>query len=206
MSDASLTHTHICNACGAGDVIIFCQACHTIQPFAQSLCYFKMLGLEKTLPTDLEALDQVYRQIQKQVHPDNFINAPSREKLYAAQWSQTLNQAYGTLKDPIETGFYILRAHEGGAVIADKEITHDPDLLIYVYEQQEEIDGCSNPKVLLEMDKVYQEKLASLMQLINQSFIKGELEKAHLNLNTAQYLKKLQQSVLGKLEKTKGVL
>ena len=197
---------NVCTSCGAKAPPIVCTSCGKLQPCGHDLCYFQMLAIEKTMSVDLKTLEHLYLEKQKKVHPDNFINATSREKLYAAQWSQTLNQAYATLKDPIETGFYILRSIPGGKAVADQEIIHDPNLLIYVYEQQEEIDGCHNTSSLEEMYKAYDEKLSSLVELINQSLQKCELEKAFQNLNTALYLKKLQESAKEKVEKIKGLL
>jgi molecular chaperone HscB len=70
--------------------------------------HFALFGLPVGYDLDVAALDQTYRDIQREVHPDRFANAADAEKRIAAQWAMQVNEAYRTLKSPLARGRYLL--------------------------------------------------------------------------------------------------
>jgi molecular chaperone HscB len=70
--------------------------------------HFALFGLASTFAIDANALDKAYLDVQKEVHPDRFVNAPDNEKRLAAQWAAQANEAYRTLKSPLNRGRYLL--------------------------------------------------------------------------------------------------
>ncbi|MEI6737479.1 MAG: Fe-S protein assembly co-chaperone HscB [Pseudomonadota bacterium] len=71
--------------------------------------HFALFGLTQSFAMDVAALDNAYRDVQREVHPDRFANAPDVEKRLAAQWATQANEAYRTLKSPLNRGRYLLR-------------------------------------------------------------------------------------------------
>jgi molecular chaperone HscB len=71
--------------------------------------HFALFGMPVGFEIDSAALDQAYRDVQREVHPDRFTNATDAEKRVAAQWATKANEAYKTLKSPLARGRYILQ-------------------------------------------------------------------------------------------------
>ena len=71
--------------------------------------HFALFGLPPSFSVDAAVLDSAYREVQREVHPDRFANAPDVEKRLAAQWATQANEAYRTLKSPLNRGRYLLK-------------------------------------------------------------------------------------------------
>ncbi len=71
--------------------------------------HFDLFGLPVAFAVDVTKLDAAYRDLQREVHPDRFANAPDGDKRVAAQWATQANEAYRTLKSPLARGRYLLR-------------------------------------------------------------------------------------------------
>jgi molecular chaperone HscB len=74
-----------------------------------SKSHFALFGQPVGFDLDVAVLDQTYRDIQREVHPDRFANAPDAEKRLAAQWTMQVNEAYRTLRSPLARGRYLLK-------------------------------------------------------------------------------------------------
>lgn len=68
---------------------------------------FDLFGLPRQYKIDLAALEQKWKVISAQVHPDRFASASSAEKRVAVEWSARVNEAYRVLKDPIKRAEYL---------------------------------------------------------------------------------------------------
>jgi molecular chaperone HscB len=70
--------------------------------------HFALFGLNHRFRLDLSDLDSRYRDIQARVHPDRFANAGDAERRVSMQWAIHANEAYQTLKNPLERAKYLL--------------------------------------------------------------------------------------------------
>src|SRR5919106_3288880 len=70
--------------------------------------HFQLFGLSTRYRVDLDALDVAYRKLQTEVHPDRFASAGDAERRIALQASARVNEAYRTLKDPVQRAQYLL--------------------------------------------------------------------------------------------------
>ena len=57
---------------------------------------------------DTARLEAAYRELQSRVHPDRFASATEAERRAAMQWAAAANEAYRTLRDPVDRGRYLL--------------------------------------------------------------------------------------------------
>jgi molecular chaperone HscB len=71
--------------------------------------YFALLGLNPVFAIDSQALDSAYHAIQRQVHPDKFTHSGGGEQRQAAQWAALANEAYRTLKQPVQRARYLVQ-------------------------------------------------------------------------------------------------
>lgn len=67
-----------------------------------------MFGLTPAYALDLEHLDRAYRDIQAEVHPDRFAHAGDAERRASMQMTTWVNEAYRTLKSPVQRAKYLL--------------------------------------------------------------------------------------------------
>jgi molecular chaperone HscB len=108
---------------------------------ARSADFFSFLGLPRKLNVDMADLEQRYRALSRQFHPDYFYNAPAAERRASLEQSSYLNDAYRTLKNPISRIEYLLQL-EGmgpkGPEQASKQVP--PALLEEVFALNEELD------------------------------------------------------------------
>ncbi|MEO8419157.1 MAG: Fe-S protein assembly co-chaperone HscB [Methylophilaceae bacterium] len=73
--------------------------------------HFELFSLPMQFAINLDMLDQNYRRLQSEVHPDRFAAAPSADRLRSMQLATQANEAYRTLKDPTTRARYLLQIH-----------------------------------------------------------------------------------------------
>jgi molecular chaperone HscB len=103
--------------------------------------YFAFLGLPRRLNIDMALLEQRFRELSRQYHPDYFYNAPAKERLAALERSSHLNDAYRTLRNPVSRIEYLLGL-EGLALTKPGDVSNKvpPSLLEEVFALNEELD------------------------------------------------------------------
>jgi len=86
-------------------------------------------------------LDERYRTLSRQFHPDFFYNATAAERRLSLERSSYLNDAYRALRDPIKRIEYLLQI-EGLAAKNEQEASRQvpPALLEEVFALNEELD------------------------------------------------------------------
>ncbi|MBI5918235.1 MAG: Fe-S protein assembly co-chaperone HscB [Nitrosomonadales bacterium] len=73
--------------------------------------FFQLFGLTARFQLDSTLLDQRYRALQTQVHPDKFAHLPEAERRLSMQWATRVNEGYQMLRSPISRGRYLLKLH-----------------------------------------------------------------------------------------------
>jgi molecular chaperone HscB len=71
--------------------------------------HFELFGLPQTYALDRDRLDTAYRELQNTVHPDRFAAQPETDQRLAMQWATQVNEAYQTLRHPVNRGVYLLK-------------------------------------------------------------------------------------------------
>ena len=97
--------------------------------------YFELFNLPEKFQIDLEILQENYRAIQKEIHPDRFATSSENEKVQSMIKSTQANDAYQTLKSPIKRAKYILSLHK-----SVEKITLPPDFLMQQMEWEEHLE------------------------------------------------------------------
>jgi molecular chaperone HscB len=100
--------------------------------------HFELLGLPVAYAVDLERLEGGYRDLQSQVHPDRFAAASEAERRVAMQWATRANEAYRTLRDPVDRARYLL-ALKGFDTGEETNTSMPPDFLMQQMEWREAV-------------------------------------------------------------------
>lgn len=100
--------------------------------------HFMLFGLARAFRLDLSDLDSRYRDIQAQVHPDRFAHAGDAERRLSMQWATHANEAYQTLKKPLERAKYLLHL-AGHDIQAESNTAMPADFLMEQMEWREAV-------------------------------------------------------------------
>jgi molecular chaperone HscB len=100
----------MCRTCGGGAPVDahFCPQCTKILTLGRQGDFFSYLGVPRRLNLDAADLEQKFRVLSRQFHPDYFHNAPLAERRASLERSSYLNDAYRTLRQPISRIEYLL--------------------------------------------------------------------------------------------------
>jgi molecular chaperone HscB len=100
--------TRTCWSCGEMRAAHFCDSCGKVQP-AVPTDYFAFFGLDRILNVDVEALERDMYALSRKLHPDLYVRSSEKERRWSLEQSSQLNDAYRTLRDPIERTEYLLK-------------------------------------------------------------------------------------------------
>lgn len=119
--------------------------------------YFELFNLPEKFQIDSVKLQENYRSIQKEIHPDRFATSTENEKVQSMIKSTQVNDAYQTLKSTTKRAKYILSLHK-----SVEKITLPPDFLMQQMEWEEHLEDIEkNNKELdqfkLAINKKYKE-------------------------------------------------
>ena len=101
--------------------------------------HFELLNLPMQYAINLQTLDQNYRRLQGEVHPDRFAAAPAADRMRSMQLATQANEAYRTLKNPTARARYLLQIN--GIDTHEESNTAMPaDFLMLQMEWRESIE------------------------------------------------------------------
>ena len=100
--------------------------------------HFELLGLTPAFALDPARLEAGYRELQGRVHPDRFASAPEADRRVAMQWAARANEAYRTLRDPVDRARYLL-ALKGFETGEESNTAMPPDFLMQQMEWRETV-------------------------------------------------------------------
>ena len=130
--------------------------------------HFELFGLPPAFALDTEALERAYREIQSRVHPDRFAHAGDAERRASLQWTTRVNEAYRTLKDPVQRAKHLLELH--GVDVAFETNTAMPgDFLAQQMELRESLEEAKNVAALDELRKNLRAESRSLEKAIAEA-------------------------------------
>jgi molecular chaperone HscB len=93
------------------------------------------------------SLERSYREIQSQIHPDRYAHAGDAERRASMQWTTRVNEAYRTLKSPVQRAKYLLEMH--GVDVQFETNTRMPtDFLLRQLELREALEAARQPSAL----------------------------------------------------------
>lgn len=149
----------------------FCSACGKVQP-PVPVDYFTFFGLPRKLNLDVTGLESDFYQLSRKLHPDLYSVADPREQQWSLEQSSQLNDAYRTLKDPIQRTEYLLRlegveleeqskaaTEEARATGKVKNQVVPPDLLEEVFDLNLQLEELRRQKKLGEDDPALIEEI-----------------------------------------------
>jgi molecular chaperone HscB len=114
--------------------------------------HFELFGLAPAFALDLARLDTAYRDIQAKVHPDRFAHAGDAERRASMQMTTRVNEAYRTLKSPVQRAKYLLELN-GVDVAFETNTAMPPEFLVQQMEIREKLEEARDVAALQLLQK-----------------------------------------------------
>jgi len=130
--------------------------------------HFDLFGLAPAYALESEALERSYREIQSRVHPDRFAHAGDAERRASLQWTTRVNEAYRTLKDPVQRAKHLLEL-KGVDVAFETNTAMPGDFLAQQMELRESLEEAKNVAALDELRKNLRAESRSLEKAIAEA-------------------------------------
>jgi molecular chaperone HscB len=184
-SETTAPTLQVCRDCGGGAPVDahFCPQCTKILSLGRHGDYFAFLGFPRKLHLDAADLEQRFRALSRQFHPDFFFNATPAERRASLERSSYLNDAYRTLRQPIARVEYLLQL-EGLAARSPEEASKQvpPALLEEVFALNEELDEIRDLRVSGAAADTWRARLESARRPIEAKREAHETELQDLSL------------------------
>jgi len=100
---------------------------------------FTLFGLPQRFALDRAALDQQWRDLQAQVHPDKFASEGTAAQRVAMQWAVRVNEAYRRLKEPLTRAQYLCEL-QGAPIQAENNTAMPAAFLMHQMSWREALD------------------------------------------------------------------
>lgn len=143
--------------------------------------YFTLFQLEPIFNIDTAVLEQNYRTIQSESHPDRFVSATPAEKLQSMQLATLANEAYQILKKPASRAQYWLQL-QGIDATNETNTSMPPDFLMQTMEWREALEDLKAAKNINSLEDLFDEMQAEALSLTKNLVVeideKNDLETA----------------------------
>lgn len=113
--------------------------------------HYLLFGLPRRFALDTAELEQRYRALQAEVHPDRHAHRGEAEQLSAMQLATQVNEAYRTLRQPLARGRYLLHL-QGRELAVENNNAMPASFLIEQLELRESVEAARAEGALDRLD------------------------------------------------------
>ncbi|MBC8024081.1 MAG: Fe-S protein assembly co-chaperone HscB [Burkholderiales bacterium] len=165
--------------------------------------HFELLGLPARYALDGASIERGYRDLQTQVHPDRFAAASEPERRVAMQWAARANEAYRTLRNPVERARYLL-ALKGFDTEEESNTAMPADFLMQQMEWREAVSEARSAHDTRELRRLHAnlaESRAEMLRLLERALDSDANFDAGCSLvRKLRFLDKLEEEIEEALE------
>jgi molecular chaperone HscB len=169
--------------------------------------HFELLGLPVAFAIDPARLESAYRDLQGHVHPDRFAAGTEAERRVAMQWATRANEAYRTLRDPLERARYLLQL-KGYDTGEESNTAMPPDFLMQQMEWREAAADARKARDAAALRKLHVDiegQHAAMLDLLGRALDGDANYDAGCSLvRKLRFLEKLEEEIDDALEGSGG--
>ena len=156
---------------------------------------FELFAVPASFAQDRAALDERWKELQREAHPDRFAAQGAAAQRVAMQWSVRINEAYQRLKDPIKRASYLCALNDH-PIEAEKNTAMPSDFLMQQMEWREELDEARDAaafdKLRGEVEAGRARALSSLDWLIDE---KGDYAEAVRQVRALMFIERFAEDI-----------
>ncbi len=162
---------------------------------------FDVFELPQQFALDRAALDERWKALQREVHPDRFASEGAAAQRVAMQWSVRINEAYQRLKDPLKRAAYLCEL-QGVPVQAESNTAMPSAFLMQQMQWREALEDTQDAAALEALaDEVSAERQRvqqSLGQLLD---VRRDPQAAVGQVRALMFIERFAAEVDAQLEK-----
>ncbi len=108
---------------------------------------FALFALPERFRQDRAAIDERWKELQREAHPDRFAAQGAAAQRVAMQWSVRINEAYQRLKDPLRRAAYLCELR-GAPIQAESNTAMPAQFLMEQMEWREALEEADGEDAL----------------------------------------------------------
>lgn len=124
---------------------------------------FEIFDIPQQFGLERSVLDERWKRLQREAHPDQHALADPQTQRQAMQWSVRINEAYQRLKDPLQRAVYLCELN-GVPVESESNTRMPPDFLMQQMEWREALEEATTAGELEDMADEVAEKRRHMIQ------------------------------------------
>ena len=161
---------------------------------------FTLFGLPERFALDSAHLDQRWRELQTEVHPDRFAAQGAASQRIAMQWSVRVNQAYQRLKDPLRRAAYLCE-RRGAPIDAERNTAMPREFLMQQMAWRESLDDAGDSAAVQALaDQVEQHQRTLLGRLQELLDAGNDMAAAAAQVRALMFVARFRQDIDHRLE------
>jgi len=144
---------------------------------------------------DAAALEGAYRDIQSRIHPDRYASAGDAARRASMQWTTRVNEAYRTLKNPVQRAKYLLEMN--GVDVAFETDTQMPaEFLMRQLELREALAEAKDAAALDRLQDAVGQESGALEQGLREVIdVRRDFAAAAGQVRKLMFLHKLAEDI-----------
>jgi len=160
---------------------------------------FELFGLPQRFAQERPEIDQRWKELQREAHPDRFAAQGHTAQRAALQWSVRINEGYQRLKDPLKRAAYLCELL-GAPIDAHNNTAMPPAFLMEQMEWREALDEADGEEALEALsDRVLarrKEMLADIERLLD---VDGDAAAAAQQVRALMFIERFAHDVESRL-------
>ena len=145
-----------------------------------------------------ESLETQYKALQRELHPDRYVNASDAQRRWSLQATSLINEAYQTLKSPLLRATYLLKLN-GIDLQADTDTRMSNEFLMRQMMLREQLDDVKAANDSYAAAAELKQQIRLLGNELQHGFVSAmesqDLGAARERVREWQFIEKLQQNV-----------
>lgn len=161
---------------------------------------FDLFELPVAFALDRTQLDERWKALQREVHPDRHAASDAQTQRQAMQWSVRINEAYQRLKDPMQRAAYLCELH-GAPIQAENNTAMPAAFLMQQMEWREALDEASTAAGVEDLaDQVATTRRRMLADLQQTADVQRDWPALAGQVRALMFVERFAQDVEGRLE------
>ena len=161
---------------------------------------FELFSLPEQFAQDSAAIDERWKELQREVHPDKFAaQGPSAQRV-AMQWSVRVNEAYQRLRDPLQRAAYLCE-RKGAPINAETNTAMPPAFLLEQMAWREALDDARSEGdldgLVKQLTAARSKALAQIEALLDET---GDAPAAAGQVRALMFIKRFADDVEARFE------
>ena len=161
---------------------------------------FTLFGLPRRHALERTQLDERWRALQSEVHPDRFAAQGEAAQRVAMQWAVRVNEAHARLKDPLRRAAYLCEL-AGVPIDAERNTAMPAAFLMQQMEWREALDEARSAEAVQALDdpvaRAERERLARAAAALDE---RGDAATAASEVRALMFMRKFRDDVGRRLD------